>query len=129
MDRHHLCSGADFDVESCPQADYHDGDADNMEWTESDESSDDTDDESHANHKSNDEYSVVSSGHMEAPDPEKLDAIKRLTKIIVRFEDECTAGISALKQRTKEMIDLVSILTLPQYYEYNVNVRGFLIGV
>lgn len=112
MDRHQLCSGINFNEESFTEADYHDRDADNIEETESDESDVGTDDEDEANNGSGDENSDVGSWHMKAPDTEKLDAIIRLMRGIVRFEEECAAGILALKHRTKEMIDLVSITTL-----------------
>lgn len=104
MDLHQLYSAVDSDDES-PDPDVEDEDS--LETEESDAG---TDDEVPIDERSTDEdFDGGQEDNMEAPDTENLEGIKKLTKRIVRFEEECTAGILYLNMGTKEMIDLVSI--------------------
>lgn len=110
MDLHQLYSAVGSDDESSADADHDVEDEDSLETPETEESDAGTDDESPVDERSTDEdFDAGQEENMEAPDTENLEMIKKLTKRIVRFEEECTAGILYLNTGTKEMIDLVRI--------------------
>lgn len=104
MNLNQLYSAVDSDDDSP------DPDAEDEDSLETEESDAGTDDEGPVDERSTDEdFDGGQEDNMEAPDTENLEGIKKLTRRIVRFEEECTAGISYLNTGSKEMIDLVSI--------------------